>query len=281
MRRPVSTLGGGEPLEAAVESGVVGGAVLPDAPDDAEPGAAEDPDCVGVVVSAGAGALVDVIGPGVVVAAAVGEDADGCAQVFVAGPAEAGDFLFAGLDGDGRLAGDRLERDAGGVAFAAVTDLGEQLGGGDDALGVAEEREEDAAVVVGADGAGDLAGQELDLLDQGLERGDECEDDGAAGLELGLAGAAFWRRAEPGEQLVGASAAAVAVAGQEAGESLRAEAAGVAGAWVALAEGEADRRVDVAEDSGSAGPEGLELRAAGYRARPSARPGPRGRGSAP
>ena len=261
--------------------GVVGGVVVPEAPDDAQPGAAEDADGVGVVVASCAGALVDVGGPGVVVAARVREDADGCAQVLVAGPAEAGNLLLSGLDGDRRLAGDRFERAALRVALSGVADLGEQLGGGDDRRRIAEEREEDVAVVVGADGAGDLAGQELDLLDQGLERGDECEDDGAAGLELGLAGAAFWRRAEPGEQLVGASAAAVAVAGQEAGESLRAEAAGVAGAWVALAEGEADRRVDVAEDSGSAGPEGLELRAAGYRARPSARPGPRGRGSAP
>ena len=75
--------------------------VLPEAPDDAEPGGAEDADRVREVVAAGAGALEDVVGPGVVVAACVGEDADGGAEVFVAGPAEAGDLLFAGLDGDG------------------------------------------------------------------------------------------------------------------------------------------------------------------------------------
>src|SRR3954453_9293249 len=154
MRRPVSTLGCEEAVAAAWLVGVVGGSVLPEAPDDAQPGAAEDADRVGVVVASGAGALVDVGGPGVVVAAAVGEDADGGAEVLVAGPAEAGDVLFAGLDGDGCLAGDRFERGACGVTGAVVADLGEQLGGGDDGLGVAEEGEEDLAVLVGADGAG-------------------------------------------------------------------------------------------------------------------------------
>src|SRR6266511_482260 len=117
MRRPVSTLGCEEALEVAVAGGVVGGVVLPDAPDHAQPGAAEDADRVRVVVAAGAGALVDVVCPRVVLAAAVGEDADGAAEGFVAGPAEGGDLLLAGLDGDGGLAGDRLERAAGGVAF--------------------------------------------------------------------------------------------------------------------------------------------------------------------
>src|SRR5439155_20986545 len=114
MRRPVSTSRRGEAVEAAVSGGFVDGSVLPEAPDDAEPGAAEDADRVGVVVASGAGASVDVGGPGVVVAAAVGEDADGGAEVFVAGPAEAGDLLFAGLDGDWGLAGDCFERGAGG-----------------------------------------------------------------------------------------------------------------------------------------------------------------------
>src|SRR4029079_4327671 len=130
MRRPVSTLGCGEAVEAVVAGGVVGGVVLPEAPDDAEPGAAEDADRVGVVVASGAGALVDVVGPGVVVAAAVGEDADGVAEVFVAGPAEAGDLLFAGFDCDGGLAGDRFERGAGLVAVSVVADLGQELGCG-------------------------------------------------------------------------------------------------------------------------------------------------------
>ena len=41
MRRPVSTLGCEEAVEVVVSVGVVGDVVLPDAPDDSEPGAAE------------------------------------------------------------------------------------------------------------------------------------------------------------------------------------------------------------------------------------------------
>ena len=76
-------------------------------------------------------------------AGAVGEHADGVAQALVAGPAEAGDLALAGLDRDGGLAGVGGERVAGGVACAVVADLGDQLGGGDDRLGVAEQRQED------------------------------------------------------------------------------------------------------------------------------------------
>jgi len=193
MRRPVSTFGCEQSVEAAVAGGIVGLAVLPGAPDDAEPGAAEDAEGVRVVVSAGAGALVDVGGPGVVVAAAVGEDADGAAQVFVAGPAEAGDFLLAGLDGDGGLSGDRFERGACWVAISGVADLGEQLGGGDDALGVAEEREEDGAVVVGADGACDRqrgSGSSVPATDPAAFRGRLFRARAVgrfSGIELGFA----------------------------------------------------------------------------------------------
>src|SRR5438128_423486 len=47
----------------AVPVGVVGDAVDPAAPDDADPGAGEDADGVGVVVAAGAGVGVDLRGP--------------------------------------------------------------------------------------------------------------------------------------------------------------------------------------------------------------------------
>jgi hypothetical protein len=137
---------------------VVGAAVLPAAPQDARPGAAEDADRVGVVAAAVAGASVDVAGPGVPVAGAVGERGEVVAQAFVACPAEDGGAAFAGLDGDGSHAGVGRERVGGAVAVAVVADLGEQAGGADDALGVAEQAEEDRAVAMGADGAGDLAG---------------------------------------------------------------------------------------------------------------------------
>ncbi len=74
--------------------GLVGGVVVPEAPDDAQPGAAEDADRVRVVAAAGDRVGVDLLCPGVVLAAAVGEDAEGVAQRFVAGPAEAGDLFL-------------------------------------------------------------------------------------------------------------------------------------------------------------------------------------------
>src|SRR5881409_1913809 len=111
------------------------------------------------------------------------------------------------------------------MALAAVADLGEQLGGGDDRLGVAEERAEDRPVGVVGEQAADLAGQQPDLLDERLQQRDEAEHDLAAGLGLELASAAAGGGAQPAEQLAGALAAAVAVAGEEAGEPLRAEAA--------------------------------------------------------
>ena len=78
-------------LQGAVAGGVVRGAVLPAAPYDAAPGAAEGADGAGVVVAAADRAGVVVGGPGVVVAAAVGERDERVAQPLVAGPAEAGD----------------------------------------------------------------------------------------------------------------------------------------------------------------------------------------------
>lgn len=260
MRRPVSTPGREEAAEAAVAAGIVRSSVLPDAPDDAEPGAPEDAQRVGVVFAARDRVSVELLCPGVVPAAGVGADADGAAQPRVAGPAEAGDLALAGLHGNRSLAGDRLERDAGGVALAPVADLGQQLGGADDRFRVTEERAEDRAVGVLVERASDLAGQQPDLLDEGLERGGEAEHDRAPRLGLELAHSAGGRQAQPGEQLGGALAAAVAVAGEGAGEALLAKAARLLRAGVALEEGEADERVDVGEDAGSAGPERFQLR---------------------
>ena len=70
-------------LEGAVLGGVVGGVVLPAVPDDEQPGSGEDAHGVGVVVPAGAGALVEVGGPGVGVSGVGGEVGDGVAQLFV------------------------------------------------------------------------------------------------------------------------------------------------------------------------------------------------------
>src|SRR3954453_4173603 len=254
-----TSFGGEESLEVAVALGLVGGVVVPAAPEDADPGAAEDAQGVGMVGAAAAGALVDVAGPGVVVAGGVGQGADGFAQAFVAGAAEAGGFLLAGFDGDGAHAGVGGQAFGGGVAVAAVADLGQEGGGADAALGVAEEALEDWAVVVGLEGVGDLAGEPGDLGHQDAERGDQAEDDRAAGFAFGLAGVALRGVAEAFDQDRGVLAAGVRVAGQEATHAGRAEALGVVAAGVALQEGQRDGRVQVGKQRGGAGPEAVEL----------------------
>src|SRR6266513_1929698 len=86
-------------LAAAVEGGIEGGAVLPAAPDDAQPGAGQDPDGVRMPATAGYGRGVDRGGPGVGHAAAVGEAHHRGAELFAAGPAEHGLAALAGLAG--------------------------------------------------------------------------------------------------------------------------------------------------------------------------------------
>src|SRR5215211_4575090 len=239
MRRPVSTLDRDLALEGAVAGGVVGLSVVPHAPEDAGPGASDGAD--GALVAAGAGVAVEAPRPGVVVSGRVGESGEGVAEAFVAGVAEGG------------------ERFAGGVAVAAVADLGEQSGGGDDRLGVAEERAEDFAVAVGADGVGDVGGQLRDPFDERPERRHEREHDLPARLELGVAGAARGGGAQPFEQLPWGAPAGVAVAGEKGGEALLAEPRSVDRAGVALEEGERDLGVDVSEDLLAAWPEALQL----------------------
>src|SRR5690242_21639991 len=95
MTPPVSTSGRGLPGRlsgerggGAVPGGVVGDAVDPAAPYDADPGAGEYAHGVWVVLAAGAGVVVDLGGPGAGVPAVVGEDGDRPAESLVAGPAE-------------------------------------------------------------------------------------------------------------------------------------------------------------------------------------------------
>src|SRR4051794_41806883 len=77
VRRPVSTPSFEESVEVAVLGLVVGDVVLPAAPEDAGPGAAEDADGVGVVGAAVERAVVDVARPGVPVAGGGGRGAAG------------------------------------------------------------------------------------------------------------------------------------------------------------------------------------------------------------
>src|SRR3546814_20907940 len=100
-------------LERVVLVGVVDEAVLPAAPDDGCPGAAEDADGMGVVFSSGSGTVVEVGGPGVGVSGAVGEVADGVAQLAVGGPAEGDGPDLAGLTGPRGDAEDGTSRGGG------------------------------------------------------------------------------------------------------------------------------------------------------------------------
>src|SRR5207244_12108548 len=80
----------------SVAGGVVGLAGVPAGPDDAQPGAGEDADGVWVAAAAGAGAVVDVGGPGAAVAGVVGEGGERLAGAGVAGVAEADGAVGAG-----------------------------------------------------------------------------------------------------------------------------------------------------------------------------------------
>jgi hypothetical protein len=92
------------------------------------------------------------------------------------------------------------------MAVAAVADLGQRFGGGDDRLRVAEERLEDLPVGVVGEQAADLAGRQSGLLDERLERCDQAEHDRSARLRLELARSSARRRAQPAGQLGGADA---------------------------------------------------------------------------
>src|SRR4051794_41678947 len=87
MRHPVSTLQGDVACERSVLGGVVGGVVLPAAPQDAGPCAAEDARGVRVVAAAVDRALVDVVGPGVPVAGGGGGRAGAGSWGVFRGPA--------------------------------------------------------------------------------------------------------------------------------------------------------------------------------------------------
>ena len=118
----------------AVAGGVVGGVVLPAAPEDAAPGAAEGADARAGGRGRGRGRRRSGRRPrgasgGCCRPACRTRSAGACCSA----QRKRGGLAFAGFDRDGGLAGVGGERVAGGVAAAAVADLGEQLGGADHA----------------------------------------------------------------------------------------------------------------------------------------------------
>jgi hypothetical protein len=126
---PVSSLLGDESLIAAVAGGVVGGVVLPAAPDHAEPCPGQDADGVGVAMAAGSGLLVEVGGPGVVVAGVSGEVHDRGAELLVAGKAEHDLLVLARLPGRWGRPAREVSDSASGNRARQSGDLGQQRGG--------------------------------------------------------------------------------------------------------------------------------------------------------
>ena len=107
-------------------------------------------------------------------------------------------------------------------------------------------------------GGGDRRRQGLDLGDERAQDRDEAADELATGHALRVADAAEGRRAQAGEQLGGRPAPGVGVVAEELRQAALAQALGALRSGVTGEERQGDRRVDVGEDRGGAGPDALE-----------------------
>lgn len=185
---------------------VVEGPVLPAAPEHADPGASEDADRVRMIAATGAGATVDVRGPGRGVARVVSEDGQSLPQALVARPAEADPAVLAGGVRDRGDAGLGRELFFEGEAGAVVAQLHEDLGGVD-ASG-AREGHDDRAVRVLGHGVLDRGGESLDLGDEGLEHYAQGLHQFPFGVAFRLASHPLGGTAEAREQFGGRAPAA-------------------------------------------------------------------------
>src|SRR6266536_685570 len=244
MSSPVSSQWEASVFGDAVQGGVVGGVVLPAAPDDAQPGAGEDAGGVGVGLALCAVVLVDGLGPGAGVAAVGGEVDDRLAQLLVAGPAEADLGVAAGLAGRGRGAGERGQAVGGGEAAAGVADLDQELGGAD-AAGSGQGLE-DLPVGVQRELIGELCVEGGDLGADGTQ-GVDVGQGGVRGGVAVLAGQSGCGCGEAVVQHPGGGAAAVALGGQPGAQPAVGEPRGGGGRGEAGQEGQADRRVQGGE----------------------------------
>lgn len=226
---------------------VVGGVVVPAAPDDPEPGAGQDPDGVGVVQPASSGPGVGVLGPGVSGAAAVGEVNDSLAQAVVAAAAE-GDVVGPARRPGGRGdAGRGGEGVVGGEAGADVADLGEQ-GRGPDGPGAGKAGEH-RLIGVRVKRCGDVGIERVNPLPQAPQQRDLFAGDqfgGVGGRAVGQAGGCV---SQVAVQLGrGAGGRAGVVGGVEpGGEALLGEPAGVARGREAGQERQGDLPVELVE----------------------------------
>lgn len=126
----------------AVLQWIVRKAVLPHPPDHPHPRSAQHPDSVRVIATAPERPEVGLSCPRIVLAAGIGQDRQGVAQVLVTGSAEGGDLPLSRLLRHGAhpcFGGQRL---GVRVALAPVADLGEEFGSSEGRAKIAEEREE-------------------------------------------------------------------------------------------------------------------------------------------
>src|SRR5258705_1881339 len=225
MTLPVSTSGSehivlsglSEAYRVAVLCRVVGDAVVPAAPDDADPGAGQYAYGVGMVVAASAGVGVDLGRPWVGVAAVVGECGDRDAEAFVAGPTEVHGPMPAGLVGDGGGSGQGGDGVGAVIGLPAVAPLGEHLGGVD--LTRPWQRREDR-LVRGLPEGGDRAAVQISHgADQGLQYSDQGEDRVADRFTDRFVEGAGGCATQPREQLFGGGPAAGAVLDAERGKA--------------------------------------------------------------
>src|SRR5262249_50841643 len=115
-------------LGAVMQGGIVGRLVDPAAPHDADPGAGEDTHRVWMVLAGGAGAFVDVCGPGAFVTGIVSKRGDRHAQAFVTGPAERHGPMFTGRACDRHQSSERGDRFRIDVGVAGIAPFGQDLG---------------------------------------------------------------------------------------------------------------------------------------------------------
>jgi hypothetical protein len=239
MRHPVSTpwTSGGGKSRGPMARDVVGLAILPAPPDDAQPGAGQDADGVGVITPARAGAGVDAGGPRRGVPGVIGERRDDLAEAIVARPAKDHRPVLAGRtsDGDGPGFGGQLFR--GGEAGAVIAELGEELGRID--LATPRQALDQRADRMVGQGRRDRRREWLDLGDERDQDGDQAADEFATGVALGVARPADRSAAQAAEEFGGGAAAAVGVAAEELGQAALAQALSAWGRRIAGQEAKA------------------------------------------
>jgi hypothetical protein len=180
---------------------VVGLAILPAPPDDAQPGPGQDPDGVGMIAAARASAGVDGGRPRRGMSRVIGEGRDGLAETLVARPAEDHGPVLPGRASDGGGSGLRGQLVRGREAGAVIAEFGEELGRID--LPTPRQALDERAVGVVGQGGGDRRGELLDLGDEGDQDGDYAADELATGVALRLARPADRGAPQAAEQLGG------------------------------------------------------------------------------